>query len=62
MLLLLMSASLAAAGPADPPADPAPCGLEERATPALRTCPSYVTYDEEGNAVGTGGQGARHDR
>lgn len=62
MLLMLMSASLAAAAPAAPPADLAPCGLEERATPALRTCPSYITYDEEGNEVGTRGQGTQSHR
>ena len=29
-----------------------PCGLEEVADPSLKVCPSYVTYDEEGEEIG----------
>lgn len=52
MLIALFMAAVAAP---TPPADvtrASLCGLEEVSVKELKTCPSYVTYDEEGQEVG----------
>ena len=55
LLAIALTAGLATPALADPDAL---CGLEEVNDPALATCPSYITYDEDGEEIGgASGQG-----
>lgn len=50
LALVALQAVPAAAKTADDAT--AVCGLEETNDPALKVCPAYITYDEEGEEVG----------